>query len=35
MPGEAQCAGRAGDAGPPQTDPKTAFFIDRDEDRQR
>lgn len=28
MPGEAQCAGRAGDAGPPQTDPRTAFFIE-------
>jgi type VI secretion system protein VasD len=28
MPGEAQCAQRAGDAGKPQTDPQTAFFID-------
>lgn len=27
-PGEAQCAGRAADAGPPQADPKVAFFIE-------
>jgi len=28
MPGEAQCAGRETDAGPPQADPQTAFFIE-------
>lgn len=28
MPAEASCGGRAADAGPPQADPKTAFFIE-------
>lgn len=28
MPAEASCGGRQADAGPPQADPKTAFFID-------
>jgi len=28
MPGEAQCAGRGSDAGPPQTDPRATFFIE-------
>ncbi|APR81430.1 Type VI secretion lipoprotein/VasD [Minicystis rosea] len=28
MPAEASCGGRTADAGPPQADPKTAFFIE-------
>jgi len=27
-PGEAQCAGRGGDAGPPVADPRVAFFVE-------
>jgi type VI secretion system protein VasD len=28
MPGEAQCAGRESDAGPPQADPRATFFVE-------
>lgn len=28
MPAEASCGGRGADAGPPQADPKTAFFVE-------